>query len=66
MKISSLSTGSMTFMQTSHQTYAPLSTRLRHALRAFFMKLDHIGTAIALSEANDLDGAKALLAKHAK
>jgi hypothetical protein len=66
MKISSISTGSMTFMHTSHQTSMPLSTRLRHALRSFFMKLDHIGTAIALSEANDLDGAKALLAKHAK
>ena len=66
MKTSSISTGSMTFMHTSHQTQESLFTKLRYVLRAFFMKLDHIGTAIALSEANDLDGAKALLAKHAK
>ena len=56
----------MTLMHTSHQADVHLYARLRHVLRAFFMKLDHIGTAIALSEANDLDGAKALRAQHAK
>ena len=56
----------MPFMQTSHLADEPLFSKVRHALRALFMKLDHIGTAIALSEAHDLDGAKELLAKHAK
>ncbi len=66
MKISSISNGSMASMYTSHQAHEPRFTKVRHALRAFFMKLDQIGTAIALSEAGDLDGAKVLLAKHAK
>ena len=66
MKISSISNDGMPFMQTSHHVHKPIFTKVRHALRAFFMKLDHIGTAIALTEAHDLDGAKELLAKHAK
>jgi hypothetical protein len=66
MKISSISASGMPFMQPSHHAHEPLLSKVRHTLRALFMKLDHIGIAIALSEAGDLDGAKLLRVKHAK
>ncbi len=45
---------------------APAFPKLRHALRSLFLRVDQMGTAIALGEAGDLDGAQALREKHAK
>lgn len=61
MKTSVLSNNSITGPQQ-----ASLFPALRGMLRTFLGKLDKIGTAIALGESGDLDGAHALRTKHAK
>lgn len=66
LKISSKSTCSMSAMHPSHQAQESLFTTLGHALRTFFMKLEQTKIAIVLSEAGDIEGAKALIGKHAK
>jgi hypothetical protein len=53
-------------MHPSHQAQESLFTTLGHALRTFFMKLEQTKIAIVLSEAGDIEGAKALIGKHAK
>jgi len=47
----------------SHQLHEPLFTSLFHALRTFFRKQNQLKIAITLSEAGDVEGAKALLDK---
>lgn len=64
MKISSISSDSMASMHPSLHTQESLFSTLQHTLRSLFMKLDHMGTAIALGEAGDLEGAKALREKN--
>jgi hypothetical protein len=64
MKISSISNNGMASMYASHQAHEPLFEN--NALHRFFEKLSQIGSAIALAEAGDLDGAKALRNEHAK
>jgi hypothetical protein len=66
LKISSISTGSMDSINNSHHVHEPLFTRVSHALRTFFMNMDKTQIAIVLSEAGDVEGAKALLDKQAK
>ena len=66
MKISSIPNGSMDSMNNSCHVHEPLFTRLRHALRNLFMMHDKTMIAIVLSEAGDVEGAKALLGKHDK
>lgn len=66
MKISSTSNEGMAAMHTFHHSTELLFVVLRHALREFLMTLDKIQVAIVLSEAGDVEGAKALLGKHAK
>lgn len=63
MKISSMSAYDSASMHESHQLHDPFLFSLVHALRTFFMRQDQLKLAIALSEANDLEGAKALLDK---
>ncbi len=63
MKISSRSTGAMQ-MPDSHLGPEPMPSKFQHALRTLFLKLDQMGSAIALGEAGDLEGAKALRDKH--
>ena len=66
MKTSSITTEHMASMRTSHHSPEPIFSALRHALHEFFTKLDQMEIAIVLSEAGDVEGAKALLEKHAK
>ncbi|MFA5825937.1 MAG: hypothetical protein WC825_08190 [Gallionellaceae bacterium] len=66
MKISSTSNEGMSSMHTPHHAHEPLFFVLRRALREFLTTLDKIQVAIVLSEAGDVEGAKALLGKHAK
>ena len=65
MKISSRSADNTLPMPDSLFVPESVSARMHHALRAMFFELDRIGTAIAMGEAGDLDGAKALREKHA-
>jgi hypothetical protein len=62
----SLTSGSIPPMHTPHQQDETLFSALRRGLRTVFMKLGHMGSAIALGEAGDLDGAHALREQHAK
>ena len=64
MKISSRASGA-TMPMPSPFVPKPVPAKMQHALRAMFFELDRIGTAIAMGEAGDLDGAKALREKHA-
>jgi hypothetical protein len=50
-------------MHGSHQLHEPLFAGMIHAIRAFFMRQEQLKIAITLSEANDVEGAKALLEK---
>lgn len=50
-------------MHESHQLHEPFFSSLINALRTFFMRQEQLKIAIALSEANDVEGAKALLEK---
>jgi hypothetical protein len=61
VKISSMSAYDSVPMHESHQLHVPFFSGLIHALRTFFMRQDQLKIAIALSEANDVEGAKALL-----
>ncbi len=63
MKISSISAYDSASMHESHQLHEPFFSGLIHALRTFFMRQEQLKIAIALSEANDVEGAKALLEK---
>jgi hypothetical protein len=56
----------MAALHPSHQAQESLFTTLGHILRTFFMKLEQTEIAIVLSEAGDIEGAKALIGKHAK
>ena len=66
MKISSISNDGMDSMIKSCHEHESLFTRIRHALRTLFMMHDKTMVAIVLSEAGDVEGAKALLGKHDK
>lgn len=63
MKISSMLAHHSVSMHGSHQLHEPFFSGLIHALSTFFMRQDQLKIAIALSEANDVEGAKALLDK---
>ncbi len=51
-------------MKSIRQFLEPLFTRLLNALHTFLKKQNQIQIAIVLSEAGDLEGAKAILDKH--
>jgi hypothetical protein len=63
VKISSISAYHSASMHESHQLHEPFFSSLKHALRTFFMRQEQLKIGIALSEANDVEGAKALLNK---
>jgi hypothetical protein len=50
-------------MHGSHQLHEPFFSGMIHALRAFLMRQEQLKIAITLSEANDVEGAKALVDK---
>lgn len=62
MKTSVLSNNGMSADNISDQQQDSLFS----ILRTILSKLDQVGSAIALGEAGDLDGAHALREKHAK
>lgn len=66
MKTSVLSNNGMSADSISGRQQESLFSILRNALRTAINKLDQMGSAIALGEAVDLDGAHALREKHAK
>ncbi len=66
MKISSISNEGVSHINTSQHINKPEITSIANAAQAFISKLDQMNIAIALSEAGDVDGAKALLSKQIK
>lgn len=65
LKISSISPGDIGRHSPHHPGNAWPAT-LRHALQFLRLTLERMGTAIALGEAGDLDGAQALRERHGK
>ncbi len=60
MKVSSLSAGNMMQVAATNSAPDPVLAQLRVAISTLLAQLDRVGTAIALGEAGDLDGAHAL------
>jgi hypothetical protein len=66
MRTSSIPSDEMVSIQASQFAHMSLLDTLHRVLDSLYTQIDRIGTAIALGEANDLEGAQSLREKYAK
>lgn len=66
MKISSISNDDMDRIDASQHDNKPVLSSLANAVHASLTKWDQMNIAITLSEAGDVEGAKAILSKRDK